>query len=80
VSNTALRKLIPNDLKESLLGSLGVHIAIILIFTVRAVFFPSADMTYESAVKVDIIALPDKIDLDKIPPPVELKEHRTRFP
>ncbi len=80
MSNTALRKLIPNDLRESLLGSLGVHIAVIIIFTVKTVFFPSVDMTYQSAVKVDIIALPDKIDLDKLPPPVELKEPEAKAP
>ncbi len=42
--------------------SLLVHVAAILYITVKAVFFPSDDVLIQSALRVDMVALPDKVE------------------
>jgi colicin import membrane protein len=46
---------------QALYLSAMLHAALIIIFTVKAVFFPAEPLIYENAVKVDLVALPDKI-------------------
>ena len=36
------------------------HIAIVLVFTVKTVFFPSEEIQIRNAIRVDIVGLPDK--------------------
>lgn len=58
------------DLSTGLKVSVGLHLAIFLAFTVRALFFASSDvLIYQSAVRVDIVGLPDKIDPAQPLPP-----------
>lgn len=55
---------------RSLLTSLTAHITIVLLLTVKAVFFPSENIIISSAMKVDIVALPDKIKpIEELAPP-----------
>lgn len=58
-----------DDYKQGLVTSLGFHIAIVLIFTVKTVFFSGEAINYETAVRVDLVALPDKVT-ETTPPPV----------
>lgn len=44
------------------LVSIIVHIAVVLVFTTKAIFFPGEPIVFEAAIKVDLVALPDKID------------------
>jgi len=41
--------------------SVFAHVFLVLIFTIRAFFFNSEPIDYQSAVKVDLVGLPDKI-------------------
>lgn len=41
--------------------SLSLHLFIFLAFTVKTVFFENEPTVYESAVRVDLVALPDKL-------------------
>lgn len=53
----------PRDsFNKFLLISIGFHLLIILIFNVKTHFFPSKDLIIGSSVRVDMVALPDKID------------------
>lgn len=49
--------------------SIGLHIALVAFFTVRAVFFAPESINFESAVRVDMVALPDKLTPDQLTPP-----------
>ncbi len=52
----------PNDsFQRYVLLSLGLHVSIVLLFTVRMVVFPSEPVVFQSALRVDLVALPDKI-------------------
>ncbi|MCB0356091.1 MAG: TonB family protein [Bdellovibrionales bacterium] len=42
------------------------HIFIVLVFTVKFIFFPSEDIIIQNAIRVDMVALPDK----KMPSPI----------
>ena len=50
--------------------SLIGHTLVILFFTIKTVFFPSEDLIIQSAVRVDLVALPDK-KIDTTPSPPE---------
>jgi colicin import membrane protein len=50
--------------KKSLQYSLAVHVFIFLFFSVKAFLIPSEKIDYSSAVRVDIVALPDKLSPD----------------
>jgi colicin import membrane protein len=54
------------EFKGSLKWSLIAHAAIVLIFGVKAAFFQSEPIDYSAAVRVDIVALPDKLDPNNI--------------
>lgn len=51
--------------------SLALHAAVILIFTVKAVFFTPESIDFSQAVRVDMVALPDKIDPKTLPAPAK---------
>jgi colicin import membrane protein len=57
------------NLWKGLKVSVIFHIAVVAFFTVRAVFFTPESINYESAVRVDLVALPDKVMPDKLAPP-----------
>lgn len=63
------------DLKSSLIKSAIGHIVIVLILTVRAYFFPSEPLRLESAIRVDIVGLPEKTQ--SLPPPTEAPAQET---
>lgn len=62
-----------STLQWSTIGrSLALHVAIVLIFTVKTFFFPTEPIVFENAIRVDIVGLPDKkqtIEEDKITVP-----------
>jgi colicin import membrane protein len=57
------------ELSRGLKVSVGLHVALFLVFTVRALFFDAQPISYQAAVRVDIVGLPDKIAPDQLPPP-----------
>ncbi len=57
-----------DDYKSGLVTSVGFHIALILIFTVKTVFFSGEAINYETAIRVDLVALPDKVTSTEPPP------------
>lgn len=56
----------PDIFKSSLKLSLIAHVVIALVFTVRAYFFTAEPIDYSAAVRVDIVALPDKLDPSQV--------------
>jgi colicin import membrane protein len=58
------------ELSRGLKVSLGLHVLLVAIFTVKGVFFPGSEpINYQSAIRVDMVGLPDKIDAEKPLPP-----------
>ncbi|HEX4925474.1 MAG TPA: TonB family protein [Bdellovibrionales bacterium] len=55
-----------------LLASVGLHIAVLLAFTIRTYVFPTEALNFETAIKVDIVDLPDKHP--QLPPVAEEKK------
>lgn len=55
--------------KQGVGYSILAHFVVFFIFGVKTVFFSGEPLSYESAVKVDLVAMPDKIDV--APPPPE---------
>ncbi|PIS11053.1 MAG: energy transducer TonB [Bdellovibrio sp. CG10_big_fil_rev_8_21_14_0_10_47_8] len=51
--------------------SLLLHAAVLLIFTVDAVFFTDEPIQFEQSVRVDLVALPDKISKEMPPAAAE---------
>jgi colicin import membrane protein len=58
-----------DELTLPLLYSVIAHLALILVFTVKAVLFPENIDQFEPALRVDIVDLPDKLALKNQPPP-----------
>lgn len=56
-----------DDLKKGLVISLGAHVVLALYFIVKNMIFPSASFDAIPAVRVDIVALPDKISPNDLP-------------
>ncbi len=52
--------------KNSLKYSAGLHVFIFLFFTIKAFLIPDVAINYTSAIRVDIVALPDKLDPSQI--------------
>lgn len=50
-----------NELSKALVWSLGLHGILFVILAVRAVFLPSQSIELENAIRVDLVALPDKL-------------------
>ncbi len=64
-----------DELSIPLLYSAVAHLVLVLVFTVRAVFFPEPIETFEPALRVDIVDLPDKLPSQPAsPPPVANEE------
>lgn len=59
----------PLDMKSALTKSVIAHVVLILVLTVRGYFFPSEPLQLESAIRVDIVGLPEKTAV--LPPPIE---------
>ncbi len=57
-----------------LLLSLGFHVAIFVILTVKFMLFPGDPMEFQQAVRVDVVALPEKIKEPPAPPAAEEPE------
>lgn len=58
------------ELSKGLKVSVGLHALIFAAFTVRAIFFdPQPPMSYQSAIRVDMVGLPDKLDPAQALPP-----------
>jgi colicin import membrane protein len=63
----------PHDkFTRAVLLSVAAHILLVAGFTVRAVFFPSTPLVFENAVRVDLVALPDKLTPEPQAPPAPL--------
>lgn len=60
-----------DDLIKGLKVSVGLHIALVVAFTIRAVFFAPVKIDYSAAVRVDIVGLPDKVQEQQLPPKQE---------
>lgn len=56
-----------DSLKPFLIGSISFHLALVLLFTVKAVFWTDEPINFQSAVRVDLVALPDKLNPDSKP-------------
>src|SRR4051812_12040929 len=54
------------EFKSSLKWSLIFHVAIFVLFTIKATFFQEEAIDYSAAVRVDIVALPEKLDPNQI--------------
>lgn len=66
------------EFKKTLLASVVFHISIALVFTVKAVFFPTEIPEYVPTMKVDIVGLPEKrTPEEKISPLSEPKTEPT---
>lgn len=50
----------PDDFKTALIWSAAAHLLFVLLLTVRAIFFAGEPLHLESAIRVDIVGLPDK--------------------
>ncbi len=57
-----------DDYNRGLITSLGFHIAILVVFTVKAVFFTGEAINYETAIRVEVVDLPDKVTTTSPPP------------
>lgn len=57
------------NLLKGLKVSLGFHVVVFAIFTIKAAFFAPQQIDYSAAIRVDMVALPDKIAPDQLPPP-----------
>lgn len=52
--------------RSSLKLSLGLHVFVLLFFTIKAFLIPTDNIDYTSAIRVDIVALPDKLDPQQV--------------
>lgn len=51
--------------------SVAAHVAVVLLFTIKVFLFPDTSQMLQSAVRVDLVALPDKIQEPQAPPKPE---------
>ncbi|MCB0341198.1 MAG: TonB family protein [Pseudobdellovibrionaceae bacterium] len=47
--------------------SVGFHLALFVVFTVKTLWFPSKDLIIQNAIRVDMVALPEKMAPDVKP-------------
>lgn len=63
---------LPQRHLDSLSGPVGfsifAHVAVVLFFVVKTIYFPNQDIPFEAAVRVDLVGLPDKINPKQILP------------
>jgi len=61
--------------KKMVFISAILHVTVILMMTVKTLLFPSQPIDLDQAIRVDIVALPDKMNLEDLPrkpePPTE---------
>ena len=70
----------PDDQLSRGLGvSFAIHALLVSFFTLKTVFFPSEQIDFTQAVRVDMVALPDKMDPNALPP-VQPKEEAKPAP
>lgn len=70
-----------DEFTKAIWASLLIHIALILFFSIKTYFFDSEPMIYENAVRVDLVALPDKLTPEQLQHPEaapELKKPETK--
>lgn len=68
----ALREPIDDDpIKRNILISAGLHLVLVAIFAVKAAWVPSDEVLIRSAIRVDVVGLPDKV---KSPAPEAAKD------
>lgn len=62
-----------DSFSKSIYYSLAAHVALVLMFTVRAVLFPSEPIVIRHAIRVDMVGLPDKAQPAPVAKPVAPK-------
>jgi len=60
-----------DNLSSGIAVSFAIHALIISFFTLKAVFFDAESIDFSQAVRVDMVALPDKITNELPPPPAK---------
>lgn len=68
-----------DNLSSGIAVSFAIHALIISFFTLKAVFFDAESIDFSQAVRVDIVALPDKIT-NELPPPAAKPESKPQPP
>jgi colicin import membrane protein len=58
---------------QGLLASVFLHLTLVLLFTVKSIFFTTEPIDYSAAIRVDLVGLPDKLDPSTILPPKQEK-------
>ncbi|MFP5518306.1 MAG: TonB family protein [Bdellovibrionia bacterium] len=58
-----------NSLQQGVIVSFALHAFIVSVFTLKAVFFTETPIDFSSAIRVDIVGLPDKLDPNTVLPP-----------
>ena len=54
------------EFKAAIKWSLIAHVVVFAVFTIKATFFKDDAIDYSAAIRVDIVALPDKLDPNQI--------------
>jgi TonB family protein len=67
IANTANE----DRLSQAIWISIGLHIAAVAVFTLRAVLYPSQAIEMEHTIHIDMVGLPTKIQSLPIAPPLE---------
>lgn len=69
-------------MSNAVILSIAAHLLVLSFFIVKAVFLPDESLDYESAIRVDIVGLPEKYDPDKkiapLPPPEPPKPEQAK--
>lgn len=60
--------------RKYVLLSLALHVSVVLALTVRTFFFPSQPIEFQSALRVDLVALPDKLPAPAAAPEMKAPE------
>lgn len=61
----------PDDFSKNIAISIAFHVIIFLFLTVKVLFFPSESENLQSSVRIDVVALPDKVMPKPAAPPAE---------
>lgn len=69
-----------SSLKREIKTSIVFHLAILGLFSVKNLFFSGPDIDFKSAIRVDMVDLPDKIDPANKPAPAPPKKVETEKP
>lgn len=57
---TDLRILDVPDISKFIKWSIAMHVAVVAFFSVKAYFAPEVDLSYQNAIRVNVVDLPDK--------------------